>query len=114
VLDAELLEQVDLPPAPASARECWLTDVEAEQLPELVTLPVAKGPEDDEDETLQLLAFAKCVKSFGMTSIVPTAIISPTTKTDLFTSYHYNLSIKGYREILMRAMFQTRPFFFIG
>jgi len=97
VLDAELLEHVDLPPAPASARECWLTDVEAEQLPELVTLPVAKGPEDDEDETLQLLAFAKCVvESFDITSVVPTTIIETRRKTNLFILLLYQGSIKIY------------------
>jgi hypothetical protein len=61
VLEAELLAQVDLPLAAASATECWLTDVEAEQLPEPLTLPTEEAPEDAE-VTLQLLAFAVCVE----------------------------------------------------
>jgi len=76
-LETETLVQVDLPLAVETALEWVVTADDVEQLPEeLEALPVPELPLLLELETLQLLAFAKCIGVRPITNIAVMAIMA--------------------------------------
>jgi hypothetical protein len=102
VLEAELLEQDDLPEPCMFVNRDELAAPEFEQLPELVKLADPEPPLF-EVEILQLLAFAICVGDMpGTKRIVKRAITAHIESTNFFIFFDYNAAIYAYSKIIVK------------